>query len=198
MAKQVTERLQELEDAIVKVLFTQFKKDAKEAHKLVESYGFKIDKYDGFFGVQNPETHKTLRLAECNSWRGIFVKETGTRKGLTYEEFYNHKLNIDCIKFLNTPYNLDWEYVKNRDACEDGSSANAYHPTWDKMEELRRARRNVNNSKDSVKRYKEEIEQHMEKIKWLQGMIERETHFACVFERALEDLKEEYGLKKGA
>ena len=198
MAKQTTERLQALEDAIVKVLFTQFKKDAKEAHALVESYGFKIDKCDGFFGVQNPETHKTLRLAECNGWRGIFVKETGTRKALTYEEFYNHKLNIDVIKFLNTPYNYDWWYVKDRDACEDGSSREAYHPSWDKRDALRRVRRNVESSKENVKRYKKEIEQHMEKIKWLQEMIERDTHFACVFERELEDLKEEYGLKKGA
>lgn len=198
MNRQATERLQALEDAINKVLFTQFKKDAKEAHALVESYGFKIDKYDGFFGVRNPETYKTLRLEECNGWRGMWIRETGTRKGVTGEEWRAKKLNIDVIKFLNTPYNDDWQYVENRDACEDGSSVNAYHPTWDKMEELRRARRNVNNSKDSVKRCKEEIEQHMKKIKWLQEMIERDTHFACVFERELEDLKEKYGLKKGA
>lgn len=198
MDRQATERLQALEDAINKVLFTQFKKDAKEAHALVESYGFKIDKYYGFFGVKNPETYKTLRLEECNGWRGMWIRETGTRKGVTDEELRAKKLNIDVIKFLNTPYNLDWEYVENRDACEDGSSANAYHPTWDKMEELRRLRRNVNDSKDSVKRYKEEIEQHMEKIKWLQGQIERDTRFEYGFENRLNELREEYGLKKGA
>ena len=198
MAKQATERLQALEDAINKVLFTQFKKDAKEAHKLVESYGFKIDKYDGFFGVKNPETYKTLRLTEYNGRRNICVIEIGTHKGLTYEEFFNHKLNIDCIKFLNTPYNYDWQYVKNRDACEDGSSREAYHPTWDKKEALREARWNVAYHKRNIERYTKEIDELMEKIKEAQKDMVRNVKDVAYYEAKLENLREELGLKKGA
>ena len=190
---------QELIDAINRVLFTQFKKDAKEAHALVESYGFKIDKCDGFFGVQNPETHRTLRLKECNGWRGLWFKETGTGKDLTDKEMYtDRKLNIDVLKFLDTPYNEAWWYVKNRDACEDGSSREAYHPTWDKRDALRRARMNVEDCKRSVKRYKKEIEQHMKEIKWLQEQIEANTRYEYGFENRLNELLEEFGLKKGA
>lgn len=198
MNRQATERLQALEDAINKVLFTQFKKDAKEAHALVESYGFKIDKYDGFFGVKNPETYKTLRLEECNGWRGMWIRETGTRKGVTDEEWRAKKLNIDVIKFLNTPYNYDWQYVENRDACEDGSSANAYHPTWDKKEKLRRARMNVKYCKDGIKRSKAEIDRLMNDIKTTQEYLLRETQDLSMWENRLADTLKELGLKKGA
>ena len=43
----------DLNFAIFKVLTTQFKKDAKPYHELVESFGYTIDKCDGTFRVKS-------------------------------------------------------------------------------------------------------------------------------------------------
>lgn len=185
---------QELIDAINKVLFTQFKKDAKEAHKLVESYGFEIDKYEGWFGIYNPETYKRLRLAEAHGWRGSWLKERHTSKALTNEEINAHKLNMDVIKYLCTPVNSEW-YEAQELNCDWGYKG--YHPSQNKYSTLTNARWNVSYHKRQVENTKKEIDKLLNDVKTLQACLLRETESVYKYEAKLREVRAELGLKGG-
>ena len=52
----------EINEAIKKVLVTQFKKDAKTEHEKVAALGYKIEKKDGFFAIYNERTKRELYI----------------------------------------------------------------------------------------------------------------------------------------
>ena len=183
---------QELVDAINKVLFTQYKKDAKEAHELVASYDLEIDKYDGFYGVYNPETYKRLRLVETHGWRGSWLKERHTNKPLTNEEINAHKLNIDVINYLCTPINTAWHEAQELN-CDWGYKG--YHPSQNRYGTLSDARWNVKYHKKNVEDTKKEIDKLLNDVKNLQARLLRETESVYKYEAKLREVRKELGLK---
>lgn len=173
---------QELVDAINKVLFTQFKKDAKEAHKLVESYGFEIDKLDGFFRVYNPDTCKGICLE--GGWKGVRLRYG---RKLSDEEWNNHKLNFDLINFLYTPVNHDWYYVSRYrdDWCYPP------RPTLAKFYGLQEAKKGFKKKERQIEELKKEMAEIQDKI--IELVQDKKD-----IERRIDEHREELGLKKGA
>lgn len=114
-----------LNEAIYMVLTTQYKKDAREAHKIVESAGYIINKNNGYFEVYNPKLNKRVHITRnfysyrhhcgmLNVWCGIKACE------MTYEKLEK----VDFVGMLNTPRNeeyyreLKWKTI-NRNRREE-------------------------------------------------------------------------------
>ena len=102
----------ELNRAIYVILTTQFKKDAKEEHKMVENAGYEIWKNNGEWNIENPATHKSIRVSEIK-YRYM---------SNDYFRFFYHGYNtsilndkIDFINCLNTPIKLrQYKYYPNK------------------------------------------------------------------------------------
>lgn len=85
--------------AIRTVLTTQFKKNCKDAHKLVESCGYEISKNCGDWEIRNNVTKRCVCL-------GSYIHFNPYQNGLR-----NRRPNIDKFDFvgcLEKPYNKDY------------------------------------------------------------------------------------------
>lgn len=173
---------QELVDAINKVLFTQFKKDAKEAHELVESYGFEIEKYDGYFGIYNPDTNRHLKLDEPYGNHSVYIKYG---RKLSNDEWHNQKLNFDVINYLYMPHNFEYSYIRNR--------SNGWYdkPTKNKYYGLECAKSDVRHKDKEIESLKAQL------VKVQEELIKAVEEKASITIR-IEELRQELGLKKGA
>lgn len=68
-----------INEAIFTVLTTQFKKNAPEAFKMVESLSeCRVDKYQGSFDIRNTKTNRWIGGREVG-WRGYLISLNGTR-----------------------------------------------------------------------------------------------------------------------
>lgn len=169
MAKQATERLQALEDAIYEVLDTRYKKDAKEAHALVESYGYKIHSAKRGYTVRNPETGRELE--------GWFSRQ------------------FDLLGFLNKPMNYDYRIAQQVQGKRIGKAQERFLEVHWAKREVDRYDRYIKECKDDIAHYMKQIEKRQEQIlsyKLQQQNAEQEV------EKYRAELREEYGLKKGA
>lgn len=176
MKKNTPIRISELNEAIIKVLNTQFKKDAKEAHELVASYGYKIYKYDGCFRIENPLTKRYVFIDE--GYNGAFRIHINTkeRRMRRYEDLYK----FDFVNFLEKPLNVEWaklywgkEYAPSRERISALSSAK-----W------------------TVSYREKEIKQMMKKLEDLQNELIRQVEWKEQAKRDLADLRKTYGLTK--
>lgn len=169
MAKQATERLQALEDAIYEVLDTRYKKDAKEAHALVESYGYKIDSAKRGYAVRNPKTGR-----ELEGWFGR---------------------QFDLLGFLNKPMNKDYKIAQQVQGKRIGKAKERFvEVAWVK-EDVKRFDRYIEDCKDDIAHCMKRIEELQNNIlSYKLGKMQAEQRV----EEYRAKLREEYGLKKGA
>lgn len=99
-----------LNDAIIQVITTKYKKDALGAHKIVEDAGYKIDKRDGRYYVSNEVTHRY-----CNAWltgydygRQRWYFDWGSMVYARKIHYGNPSgIKVDFVNLLNTPYNRE-------------------------------------------------------------------------------------------
>lgn len=169
MAKQTTERLQALEDAIYEVLNTRYKKDAKEAHALVESYGYKIDSAKRGYAVRNPETGREL------------------------EGWFNRQ--FDLLHFLNKPINKEYRTAQQLQGQRIGKAKERFiEVAWVK-EDVKRFDRYIEDCKEDIARCMKRIDELQNNIlSYKLGKMQAELKV----EEYRAKLREEYGLKKGA
>ena len=101
---------EELNNAIYTVITTQYKKDAKEAHDLVNSYGYSISKYDDRYRVISKNTGKAVYVCfqSYMTRRFSLGNKTAdqTRNMRSSVEF--NPCRIDFVNYLEKPFNKTW------------------------------------------------------------------------------------------
>lgn len=92
-----------LNEALLKVLTTKFKKDAPAEFKMVSDAGYEVYKVDGMFRVYNANTHREIHFTRGYGYRvyGYLNWTNGRKQCTTYEDLT--KVNI--VGVLNTPPN---------------------------------------------------------------------------------------------
>ena len=98
-----------LNEAIKTVLLTKLKKDAKEAHKMVESAGYEISKISGGWDINNRKNGKWL------SYHNHYLS--------TMSGFRKANLNkFDYVHYLEKPYNkVYYDTLSLRSKMEKGN-----------------------------------------------------------------------------
>lgn len=168
---------QELNKAILTVLTTQFKKDAKEAHQIVEDAGYEIYKYDGAFRVANKETHRVVYATW--SWYGTYIHSNLRRYKFENEKGKMPVIPFDFVGCLNKAINAESPYV------------------W-RMEEVNKATlnyRRISHDKNSIKYAQERIAKIKKEIASLTDELIREVSDLKEAEIRLENTRKDLGLK---
>lgn len=164
-----------LNQAIYNVCVNPRKSDAKEAHKLVESYGYETFKLNGYWHVKNPKTGRELYISTYdygNNFISILVHVIGIR---AYKA-----TNFDFVGYLN----CNREYrgfcaIKNTTKSEARRKYNL----------LRQAKINVKYGEDDVYFKKVQVDRAMESLKESEQILD-------VFKGEVEKLRKEFGLTK--
>ena len=94
----------ELNTAIRAVILNTRKADAKQEHKIVEEAGYHIGKVDKHYYVKNEETGKVISFSYAYT-RFYYVNLT------TYSRTVK-LCSLDCVGYLNKPFNRDYEAAK--------------------------------------------------------------------------------------
>lgn len=183
-----------INEAIAKVLTTQYKKDAKEAHEMVESAGYKIWKRDGDWWVKNEKTNRWVYMPYDwhYKYKGSWTLHTNNTKAdygcrqLRYPE--TKPIPIDFERLLATPYNKEWYMV--RKVAEDyeywkGAKSEKYYTFTE-------AKRTLANDKRYLADAKAKLESD---IKKLMREVEYYTEKKARDSERLNNLRKELGLK---
>lgn len=163
----------ELNEAIRKVLFTQFKKQAKEAHKIVEEAGYKIWKCGGDWRVENEATGRTVYLED--GYRRTFIWH-----GPRYVNRSQYNDNFDFVGALNKPVNKEYYTSIAFTYMNESKAKQAY----------KRIQQHVS----YVKMYERDIQDAQKKIAELQDKMVRYATYKAEEERKVKDIKKELGL----
>lgn len=170
---------EEVNKAIVKVLSTQYKKDAKEAHKIVEAAGYEIYKSNGCFVIKNPKTNKYIQWTLCR-WRYNY-KLIITTKDIYFDDWKDLKINF--VNYLDKPINRDKERGDNMWGCSSKLK--------EKYTRLRDHKMMIEYYSKEIKRQKALIEKAKEEITRCEKRLREEKD-------SLEETRIKLGLKKGA
>lgn len=169
----------EVNEAILKVLSTQYKKDAKEAHKIVETAGYEIYKSNGCFTIKNPKTYRYIQWTECR-WRYNYKLIT-TTKDIYFDDWKDLKINF--VNYLNKPINKDKQYINSEWFYTSKAK--------EKYELLRSLKWDIEYHTREVERQKALIEKAKKSIEYHERRIKEEKD-------SLEETRIKLGLKKGA
>lgn len=170
-----------LNKAIETVLRTQFKKQAKEAHKIVEESGYGIVKEGGYFTVYNEKTGRRIHLSD-NGYRTYILhgSYSNKRKVIKTESDYQ---KFDYTGCLNKPVNKDYYQQINNER------RNAYDPDSEAISKLKSAKWSLKYEEDRIAR----IQKEMEKLQ--KELISASMAKARAME-GLNKVREELGLRK--
>lgn len=169
----------EVNEAILKVLSTQYKKDAKEAHKIVEAAGYEIYKSNGCFTIKNPKTYRYIQWTQCR-WRYNYKLIT-TTKDIYFDNWKELKINF--VNYLNKPINRDKERGDNMWGCSS-KLKEKYDSLCNHKMSIEYHTREIERQKALIEKTKKDIEYHERRIK-----EEKDS---------LEETRKKLGLKKGA
>ena len=166
---------EEINDAIYKVVTTQFKKDAKESHRIVEEVGYKIIKCDGSFKVRNPETYRYVQVEFSHGY--FYNAKVYTVSGCKYFRAEDGLKAFDFVGQLETTRKVydepDPDYYE--------SEAVIKHSQIKSMDSL-------------AKCYDNDIKTTLEKIAKLQEDLIRYTEYKIEYETKARNLRKKYGL----
>ena len=164
--------------AIYRVMTTQFKKDAKEEHKIVEDAGYTIYKSDGSFTVRNEETHREL----CIDYKGYYSVLYTRARSIRFRR--DEGLKFDFVGYLAKPTEDAHDYMTTDGYYKNRSIA------LQKYERLERAKR-------YVKYEQQEIESIKQKIERLQNELVRTARNVAKAEAEVKETRVKIGLTKG-
>jgi len=178
-----------INEAIVKVLLTQYKKDALEEHKFLEERCFEIYKYYGSWVVKDnfskravsAERDKTRWHKKEKRWiHGDYIKMYGRYTKNVFVP-YNTDIKVDFVSFFTCTRPINYEesrYKYHSDAVEK----------WVRIQEC----------KDAIARYEKGIKDSKEEInKYIELIADLSRHVA-EGEADLQNLRKKYGLIKEA
>ena len=186
-----------INEAILKVLTAQFKKDEPEAFEMVSNHGYKTSKWNGHWEVRNEATLRCLWGSEENWWNSrlhryapcLYLRCGGCT---VYEKKVWRADKFDYVGFLNKPIN-QW-------------ATDEKYKTWQDTDwgEARRTYERLMHCKSNIKYYEKSLESEIEtfnrKMKEISESYQRNVNY---YTRALKDAREELkalyketGLKK--
>ena len=164
-----------INEAIYKVITTQYKKDAKEAHEIVKAAGYEIYKYDGHYRVSSRETGKEAYIG-WNYYHGYRICLRGTTK--MFEN--NEPCPVDFVNYLETPINRDYISLTYK-------RTDRYSAAVGRYKQIRWERK-------SAKDYNDKIEEIKKKIADLNESIVYYARAQLKAEQRADELKKEFGL----
>ena len=93
--------------AIWKVISNQYKKDCKDAHETVTSYGYEIFKWEGCYYVKNPKTDKQIhaKFVDYGYSCGHIFSIYGNWLDNPIRVDNKHPLRFDFVGYLEKPVN---------------------------------------------------------------------------------------------
>ena len=164
---------------IIEVCKNQYKKDAKDAHEIVELAGYKIEKYEGRYIVLNPKTGKRVSLLGYsakteNRRKPCVAYDTG--KGIKVFN-WNEEPKFDFVAYLDKPWNR--EYYRNIPESE-----------------YKRARANIKSQKNWIEYRKKEVEKTRKDIEDKIANLEHVNRELQKAKDELENIRKKYGLKE--
>lgn len=177
----------ELNKAIWTVLSTKFKKEAKEAFKMVEAAGYEVYKNGcGTWTVRNNHTGKSIMLEYLSSYRTpgrLYFGDYGRHsRSIRSDEWTVVATKFDFVNCLKTPRNRAYE-----EACDAQNFRSSKAVA--KYGEIKNKKWNI----DYDERCIADIQK---KIQDLQRDMMRYTEYKVNSQRALAQLRREYGLVK--
>ena len=159
-------------EAIISVMLKQFKKDAKEAHAVVEAAGYTIYKNDGLFHVKNRKTSRDLCIKE--TYFGWLLKGNYGETTVKFNSLEDLKFDIEG--YLQTPYKKDFDY-----SMTYRNKASMKYSTLQSI-------------KSSVDYEDKKVNEILNKIKQLNEDLVWHTTYRERKKTELEALRKEYGL----
>lgn len=176
-----------LNEAVFRVITTQFKKNMGGADKVVEEAGYRVMKTDGRFAVRTVRENGRCRDIEFGeAYRGYKLIAWNGHRQRVYR--YN---TIDDLKkfnfegFLTAPINVAYADAEALNEYRYGG----YTETQRKMGRLRDAKSSIRYRADDIEKYKKQIAELQEKI---EDAIRRQVQY----EVDLRNIRKEYGLIK--
>lgn len=164
---------EEINRAIFKVLTTKYKKDAKEAHSIVEEVGYQVRKWDGTFDVQNPKTNRYVKIEINEEYnRGKLFMMSGRKYFKSLAEI----TPFDFVGQLETTHRVYYEPI-----CDESEAYVKYH----KIKDCDYMATSCDN----------DIKQTLKKIEGLQKDLIRYTEWKIEYEAKANNYRKEYGLK---
>lgn len=164
-----------LNQAIYNVCVNPRKSDAKEAHKLVESYGYETFKLNGRWYVKNPKTGRELSISAYDYGSNFIVNKVNVIGCRAYRT-----TNFDFVGYLNCNRKYRGRYPIGNTARSEAHR---------KYNLLRQAKINVKYGEDDVQFHKVQVDRAMEKLEEAKQVLD-------VFKGEVEKLRKEYGLTK--
>lgn len=164
-------------EAIVKVVTHQYKKECPEAHELLKEWGYKVTKYDGSFEVKHPKTYKKVTATLYRWEQVIYLKEKSQR---IYPKNFD---KVDYVEYLRTPLNRDkyeFVYSKYRTARRN----------------LRDAKWNVKYHQDALDDAQKEFDKKLAELKrHYEWNIKHHSERVVIEKSRVADIRKEFNLK---
>lgn len=178
----------QVNEAILKVMLTQYKKDAKEYHEIVEKAGYTITKYNGLYHVKNKETGKELWAKKDYVWWSKYSSRQWTiiieLNGLRVKKYKSgQSIPLDFVSYLDKPMNKEWYEMVNKGYW--GQFTKGY---WQR-DRLKSAKRSLEIRKKEIKTVKESIAN-------MENSLEDKIRNMIRVEYEIEALRKEFGLIK--
>ena len=166
----------ELNEAIWKVITTQYKKDAKEAHEMVAAFGFRIWKEDGHYRVSGVD-HRVVYV----SWEGYKKMDISLAAihSRWVEIYYGEKCKVDFVGFLSKHNNRAYQEAQWVSSQESHALLR-----YDRLDDTKRM----------IKWYVEDIEKAKKEIEALVNKVARLSESKNSYEKKLAEQRVEYGL----
>jgi hypothetical protein len=105
--------MQNLNEAIFKVITTKYKKDAEDAHRIVKAAGYEVYKSDGWYVVRNDKTGKAISSFYHKTHHYNLSSHKWNTHRIVKERCVRHKTkDMNLVAYLNTPWNREWQKVR--------------------------------------------------------------------------------------
>lgn len=176
-----------LNEAVYKVIATQFKKNMDGADKVVEEAGYRVMKTDGRFAVRTVRENGRCRDIEFGeTYRGYkLIAWNGNSQRVYRYDTIDDLKKFNFEGFLTAPINVAYADAEALNEYRYGG----YTETQRKMGRLRDAKSYIRYKADDIKKYKKQIAELQEKI---EDAIRRQVQY----EDDLRNIRKEYGLIK--
>lgn len=188
----------EFTTAIIKVLTSTRKRDAKEEIKLIESKGYEVyktgEKNAEGMAIRNSKTHKSIWLSSRYSYNGrgytYFLNYYTIRysKSAKFNSLEELKEKFNFEGYLNKEFNMEYNSIVKKNYWGEPKSE-----AYTKYESLNWKKRDVDYHQREIEKAKAELEKQIAK---LQHDILYHTERLVESKSTLAEYRKEIGLAK--